>query len=119
MATDQALYGLDNLELGPVHDRSPARLARKAWAAAWPKLLALVLILLIWELVHLTGWKHFVFQGPSAVLSEMWHLLLNGQIPAAIGVTMQRALLGYLVALLVGSAVGLLVARISPLRAAI
>ena len=119
MAADQALYGLDKLELGPARDRGPARLARKAWAATWPKLLALGLVLLVWEIIHLTGWKHFVLQGPSTVFSDLWHQVLNGQIPAAVGVTMRRALTGYLVALLVGSGVGLLVARIPPLRAAV
>jgi len=119
MATDQALYGLDKLDLGPAQDRGPAAVGRRAWAAAWPKLLALVLVFAIWELVHLTGWKHYVFQGPAAVLSELWHLVRNGQILGAVGVTMRRALTGYLVALLVGSVVGLLVARIPPLRAAI
>ena len=119
MATDQALYGLDKLDLGPAQDRGPAAVGRRAWAAAWPKLLALVLVFAIWELVHLTGWKHYVFQGPAAVLSELWHLVRNGQILGAVGVTMRRALTGYLVALLVGSIVGLLVARIPPLRAAI
>jgi NitT/TauT family transport system permease protein len=114
-----ARYGLDKLDLGPAPDRGSAAAARRAWAATWPKLLALVLVFAIWEIVHLTGWKHYVFQGPAAVLSELWHLVRNGQILAAVGVTMRRALTGYLVALLVGSIVGLLVARIPPLRAAI
>ncbi|HEY7324585.1 MAG TPA: ABC transporter permease [Streptosporangiaceae bacterium] len=119
MATDQALYGLDKLDLGPARDRGPATLARRAWAATWPKLLALVLVFAIWEIVHLTGWKHYVLEGPATVLSDLWHLVANGQILAAVGVTMRRALTGYLVALLVGSVIGLLVARIPPLRAAI
>jgi len=119
MATDQALYGLDNLELGPAHDRDPARLARKAWAASWPKLLAIALVLLIWQIVHVTGWKHFVLKGPGTVLPDLWQMVRHEQLWAAIGVTMQRALIGYLVALLVGSAIGLLVARIPPLRAAL
>jgi NitT/TauT family transport system permease protein len=119
MATDQALYGLDNTEVAPARGRDPARFARRAWAAAWPKLLALVLVLAIWEIVHLTGWKHYVLEGPAAVLSDLWRLLLTGQIPAAVGVTMQRALIGYLVALLVGAVAGLLVARIPPLRSAL
>ena len=114
-----ALYGLDNLDLGPAQDRGPATRARPAWSATWPKLLALVLVFAIWELVHLTGWKHYVFQGPSAVLSDLWRQVRSGQIPAAVGVTMERALIGYLVALLVGSVVGLLVARIPPLRSAL
>src|SRR5215469_13607269 len=119
MAAEQALYGLDKLELGPVHDRSRARVARRAWAAAWPRLLAIALVIAIWEIVHLTGWKHFVLQGPSTVASYLWNFAQTGQLWAAIGVTMRRALTGYLVALLVGSVIGLLVARIPPLRAAL
>jgi NitT/TauT family transport system permease protein len=119
MATNQALRGLDSLALGSVQDRKPVRLARKAWAAAWPKLLAVALVLAVWQIVHLTGWKHLVLKGPSAVLSDLWQMVRHEQLWAAVGVTMKRALIGYLVALLVGSAVGLLVARIPPLRAAL
>ena len=119
MATNQALRGLDSLALGSVQDRKPVRLARKAWAAAWPKLLAVALVLAVWQIVHLTGWKHLVLKGPSAVLSDLWQMVRHEQLWAAVGVTMKRALIGYLVALLVGSAVGLLVARVPPLRAAL
>jgi NitT/TauT family transport system permease protein len=120
MATNQALQGLDSLEIGAApRDRGPARLGRKAWAATWPKILAVALVLAVWEIVHLTGWKHFVLASPAAVLTDLWRMAHHGQLWAAIGVTMKRALIGYLVALLVGSAVGLLVARIPPLRAAL
>jgi NitT/TauT family transport system permease protein len=121
MAINQALLGLDNLELKPGTGtaRKSVRLARKAWAAAWPKLLAIALVLLVWEIVHLTGWKKYVLAGPGPVLSELWHMAEHGQLWAAIGVTMRRALIGYLLALLIGSAIGVLVARIPPLRAAI
>jgi NitT/TauT family transport system permease protein len=121
MATDQALHGLDNLEVGRTTKAgfSPARLARKTWAAAWPKLLAIALVLVIWQLVHLTGWKNLVLKGPGTVLSNLWQLAQTGQLWAAIGVTMKRALVGYLVALVIGSLIGVLVARIPPLRAAL
>jgi len=120
MATDQALEGLDKLELwGAARDRGPGRLARKGWATAWPKLLAVALVLAIWEIVHLTGWKHFVLQGPGVVLPDLWQMVQHGQLWAAVGVTLKQALIGYLVAVLCGSVVGLLVARIPPLRAAI
>ena len=120
MATDQALEGLDKLELwGAARDGGPGRLARKGWATAWPKLLAVALVLAIWEIVHLTGWKHFVLQGPGVVLPDLWQMVQHGQLWAAVGVTLKQALIGYLVAVLCGSVVGLLVARIPPLRAAI
>ena len=121
MATDQALHGLDNLEVGLTTKAgfSPARLARKTWAAAWPKLLAIALVLVIWQLVHLTGWKNLVLKGPGTVLSDLWQLAQTGQLWAAIGVTMRRAVVGYVVALVIGSLIGVLVARIPPLRAAL
>jgi NitT/TauT family transport system permease protein len=120
MATDQALHGLDQLELGPAQARSdPGRLARRTWAAVWPKLLAIALVLLIWELVTLTGWKHYVLKGPGPVLSNLWSQLIHGQLWGIIGTTLQTAVVGYAVALVIGSVVGLLVARIPPLRAAV
>jgi NitT/TauT family transport system permease protein len=120
MATDQALLGLDNLELAlPRQDRGAVRLARKIWTSAWPKLLAIALVLIVWQIVHLTGWKSLVLKGPATVLSDLWQMAQHGQIWAAIGVTMKRALIGYLAALVIGSVIGVLVARIPPLRAAI
>ena len=120
MVTDQALRGLDNLELQPLQGRpEPGRLARKAWAAAWPKLLAIVLVLVIWELITLTGWKKYVLKGPGLVFSDLWQQMQHGMLWATIGWTLRSAVTGYLVALIIGSVVGLLVARIPPLRAAV
>jgi NitT/TauT family transport system permease protein len=121
MATDQALLGLDRLETGEElgEGNRAAALARKAWAAAWPKLLAIALVLAVWELVHLSGWKKLALQGPGVVLPNLWQMLHHAQIWNAIGVTMELAVEGYLACLLIGSVIGLLVARIPPLRAAI
>jgi len=120
MATDQALHGLDNLEVGSgAGGASSGRAARKIWAAAWPKLLAIVLVLVVWQVVHLTGWKKLVLKGPGAVLPDLWRMAHHALIWQAIGVTMQRAALGYVLALIFGTVIGLLVARIPPLRAAL
>jgi NitT/TauT family transport system permease protein len=120
MASDQALRGLDNLDLRPLRDRPErGRLARKAWRAAWPKLLAIVLVLFIWELITLSGWKKYVFKGPGPVLSNLWQQMQHGMLWATIGWTLRSAATGYLLALIIGSIVGLLTARIPPVRAAI
>ncbi len=120
MVTDQALRGLDNLELQPSPGRAePGRMARKAWAAAWPKLLAIVLVLVVWELITLTGWKKLVLKGPGPVFSDLWQQMQHGMLWATIGWTLRSAVTGYLVALIIGSLGGLLVARIPPLRAAV
>ncbi|HEY2507949.1 MAG TPA: ABC transporter permease subunit [Streptosporangiaceae bacterium] len=119
-ATDKALYGLDHLEIGlSATESRSSRLARKAWAASWPKVLAIILVLVVWELVHLSGWKHLVLKGPSTVLSNLSNMVQHAVLWDAIGVTMRRAVIGYLLALIIGAIVGLLVARIPPLRAAL
>ena len=120
MATDQALHGLDRLELAPPPPGpDPGRIARRAWAAAWPKLLAVALVLGIWELVTLTGWKHYVLKGPGPVFADLWDQMQHAQLWSTIGVTLRAAALGYGAALIIGSVVGMLVARIPPLRAAV
>ena len=120
MATDQALRGLDSLELEPATPRADSgRIARKAWAALWPKLLAIALVLAIWELVTLSGWKKLVFKGPGPVFSDLWHQAVHGNLWSVIGATLQSAVVGYALALVIGTVIGVLVARIPPLRAAV
>src|SRR5215467_15049718 len=120
MATDQALHGLDRLEFAPPPPgRNFGRIARTAWRAAWPKLLAVALVLGIWELVTLTGWKHYVLKGPGPVFADLWDQMQHAQLWSTIGVTLRAAALGYGAALIIGSAIGMLVARIPPLRAAV
>jgi NitT/TauT family transport system permease protein len=120
MATDQALRGLDQLDLEPAPQTAdPGRIARKAWAAVWPKLLAIALVLAVWELVTLSGWKRLVLKGPGPVFSDLWGQMQHAQLWQTIGWTMRSAVIGYVAALIIGSVVGLLVARIPPLRAAV
>src|ERR1700722_3336894 len=119
MAADTTLAGLDALELAPASGGMDAgQRARRAWAAIWPKLAAVALVWVVWELVHLTGWKDYVLPGPGVTLSDpgqagtarRWH---------APGHPLLRAVLGYALAVAIGTVAGLLVARIPPLRAAV
>ncbi|SRR6266568_3174194 len=115
-----AIERLDRLELGPAPARiDPVRRLRNAWTAVWPKLLAIALILVIWQIVHLTGWKSYVLKGPGTVLPDLWNQLHHALLWQAIGITLRRAVMGYALALVIGSVVGVLVARIPLLRAAI
>jgi NitT/TauT family transport system permease protein len=114
-----AIEGLDNLELGGSPQRRDGRRrVRSAWAAAWPKLLGIALVLVLWQLVHLTGWKSYVLKGPTAVLPNLWGLMHHRLLWQAVGITIRRAFIGYALALVIGSVVGAFVARIPLLRAA-
>ena len=125
MATDQALYGLDNLELSPLGSQESAgsRFARKAWGATWPKALAVVLVLVVWQLFYLSNYHgikadHYA-TGPVDGLKNLWDQLSQGQLLSAIATTLQSAVVGYALAVLVGVIVGAVVSRIPPLRAAV
>jgi NitT/TauT family transport system permease protein len=125
MATDQALHGLDNLELGQAFSAESAasRLARKTWAKSWPKLLAVALVLAVWQLFYLSNFRgdtadHLV-KGPIQVLPNLWDQLLHGDLLQAISTTMQRAVVGYGLALIFGIVIGAIVSRVPPLRAAV
>jgi NitT/TauT family transport system permease protein len=111
-----ALSGLDNLEL-PITGSHPWS-ARRIWAAVWPKLLAIGLVIGIWEIIHLTGWKQYVLPGPGAVFANLWDQMQHAQLWQAIDITMRRAVIGFALSVLIGAVVGALVSRIKPLRAA-
>ena len=122
MATDQALHGLDNLELSG-QESSAGRLSRKAWAATWPKLLAIALVLGAWELFYLSNFhgdsaSHLVV-GPVQGIQNLWDQLAHGQLLAAVGTTMERAVVSYALSVVVGVIVGAVVSRVPPLRAAV
>jgi NitT/TauT family transport system permease protein len=112
------LAGLDALDLD-VSPRTSSRLASRAWAGVWPKVLAVALVIVVWELVHLTGWKKEVLPGPGVTLTDLWNQARTGQLWQAIRDTLQRAVVGFALAVLIGSLVGALVSRIRPLRAAV
>jgi NitT/TauT family transport system permease protein len=125
MATDQALLGLDNLELGDalLGESRSTRLARRAWAITWPKLGAIVLVLGAWQLFYLSDFRGYshnnLIAGPAKALPNLWNQVLHGPLLHAVRTTMERAVVGYALALVVGMVVGVAVARIPPLRAAV
>src|SRR5215468_5906409 len=118
-----AITGLDSLEIGQVGTgRNPARIARKAWTATWPKLLAVALVLAAWQLFYLSDFHgdstSGLVKGPGAGLANLWDQLQHAPLWQAIWSTVQTAVIGYALALLIGSLIGAVVSRIPPLRAA-
>ncbi len=90
------------------------------WNAAWPKLAALAIALLLWQTVVWSGWKpEYVLPSPFTVFKELGDRLADGTMLAAIGITMRRAFLGFALAILVGVLIGALVSRIAVLRSAV
>jgi NitT/TauT family transport system permease protein len=129
MATDMTsrdssarVAGLDALELGTATDRewTAGRLAAKGWQALWPKALAVAIVLAAWQLVVASGWKsEFVLPGPGPVFDELRAELTTAGFWNSILITMRRAVVGFSLAIVIGTAVGAAVAASRPLRAAI
>ena len=114
---EQELAGLDALETVVEPTQSfPSRL----WAMLWPKLLAIVIVIGGWQLVVMSGWKpEFVLPSPFTVFDRLWQDMQTAEFWSAINVTMQRAVKGYALALVIGVAIGLAVSRSRVLRAAV
>jgi NitT/TauT family transport system permease protein len=91
-----------------------------AWSWLWPKLAAVALALAVWQVVVWSGWKpDYVLPGPVPVFERLAQDLGNRNFDLGIAITMRRALIGYAIAVVIGSAVGILVARVAVLRKAI
>ena len=122
MAVDQReleaqVTGLDALEF--VATSAPSR-AIRIWRALWPKLAAVVLGLGLWQVVVWTGWKdETILPSPLTVLDKLGAMAGSSGFYEALATTARRAVYGYAVALLIGTLVGLAVARVRLLRVAL
>jgi NitT/TauT family transport system permease protein len=121
MATnaDATIAGLDALEQPQPGASAGESLASRAWKGTWPKIAAIAIVLVIWELIAASGWKKLIFPAPGPTLANLWDQLGTGLLWHAMSTTMYRAVIGFALALVVGSVVGALVSRIGPLRAAV
>ena len=60
----EKLTWLESLE-APSEQRS-RRLAARAWSGLWPIGLAILIVLAVWQLIHLSGWKKAIFPSWKA-----------------------------------------------------
>jgi len=114
---DQALAGLDALDKAGRTSRD--QLSRRMWRATWPKLAALGLILVVWQIAIWAHWKPYILQSPATVARQLWELLGTSLFWQACWVTAGQAIVGYVLVLLIGGIVGTAVARVAVLRAGI
>jgi NitT/TauT family transport system permease protein len=114
-----ALAGLDALDLAGRPGGRRGRLALRLWNAFWPKILAIALVLGVWELITLSGYKKEIFPGTGPTLADLWDQAQGATLWQAVGNTLQSAVIGFAVAIVIGSLFGALVSRIYPLRVAV
>jgi NitT/TauT family transport system permease protein len=81
---------------------------------------AIAIALAAWQAVVWTGWRpDYVLPGPLPVFQRLVQDLAQPDFYAGVAITMRRALIGYGIAVILGSFLGLLVARVAVLRKAI
>ncbi|KAB1912304.1 MULTISPECIES: ABC transporter permease [unclassified Micromonospora] len=116
--TDAEISGLDALEIAG-REKAPSRL-RRLWSATWPKLAALALAIALWQAVVWSGWKDpWALPGPAPVFADLGHYALTSALWEGLATTARRAAVGFAAAVAVGLLLGLAVARVKVLRAAI
>ena len=115
----ERLAWLEAQEAETPADQRGRRLLDRGWAALWPKVLAIAIVLAVWQLIHVSGWKKLIFPGPGGTLSDLWDQLQTALLWHAIAITSERAVIGFALAVVIGAVVGALVSRIAPLRAAV
>ena len=90
------------------------------WAWSWPKLLALGLVLALWQVVVWSGWRpEYALPSPPTTLHTLGEMVGTPKFWQAVATTLSRAVVGFSIALAVGSLLGVLVAGIRPLRMAV
>ncbi|HVQ86946.1 MAG TPA: ABC transporter permease [Actinomycetes bacterium] len=97
--------------------RSVLARATTVWAWTWPKLLAIGIVIGIWQFLYVIEWRPpFVFPSPSTVFSTLWDMMQTQQFWESVATTLRRAATGYMTALIIGTVVGIAVSRVRTLR---
>ncbi|WP_234791696.1 ABC transporter permease [Mycolicibacterium mucogenicum] len=103
-------------DLAPSSRQNTGRL-QSVLAPMWTKALALLVVLGAWQLLCLSGWKSSVIlPGPVAVGATLWQQLHDPVLWQAVSTTMARALIGFGLSLLIGTAIGSVLSRNKLLR---
>src|SRR5438270_5138148 len=92
----------------------------RVWSSLWPKVAAIALGLAAWQVVVWSGWKpDYVLPGPLAVFRRLAQDIGSPEFDLGIAITLRRALLGFAIAVAIGAATGIPVARVGSLRKAV
>jgi NitT/TauT family transport system permease protein len=102
----------------PLEDARPS-LRTRIWRATWPPLAAAGLAIGIWQVVVWSGWKpEYVLPPPLTVFQDLAEGFAAGDFTEPIARTLGRAAVGFAIAMVIGTLLGLAVSRWRTLRAA-
>ncbi|TSB31486.1 ABC transporter permease [Streptomyces sp. NBC_01525] len=109
--------GLDALE-STVAARQPW--LRTLASKALPPLIAVVIVLVLWQLAyHFEVKPHYLLPSPVDVARSLQEKWLEGTLLGYVWTSLSRGALGFLASVVLGTVLGLIVARVKAVRAAI
>jgi NitT/TauT family transport system permease protein len=115
---ETTITGLDALELAGRTKK--VGLAWRIWAATWPKLIAIGIVVAIWQILYWSGWRDpWVLPSPADVFGQLDDFAHQATFWHGVATTLRRGVTGFLIAAAVGFVVGIVVARNKILRAGI
>jgi NitT/TauT family transport system permease protein len=111
---ERELAGLDHLETAPP-TRSPR--PHRIWASLWPKVVAVGVVLTIWQFLVWREWRpEYIFPGPADVFGRLWDDMQTAEFWRAVGHTGRRAVVGFALSLVIGGIIGIALSRSRVLR---
>ena len=111
--------GLDALDTPPDPQQGRSRLRRFA-RAVLPPVAFLVLAVVVWQILWAAAfWPEYQLPAPLAVWDELWSRITDGEAIGFIWTSVHRAVFGFLIAIVIATPLGLLVAKVRLVRAAI
>jgi NitT/TauT family transport system permease protein len=92
----------------------------RVWRSLWPKLAAIAIAILAWQVIVWSGWKpEYALPGPGPVFGTLIREVSEEGLQQAILITLRRGLVGFLLACVIGVLLALAVVRFKTLRTAI
>ncbi|NEM92032.1 ABC transporter permease [Galbitalea soli] len=109
--------GLDALQTGDVSSRSGVR---RILGGVVPPVILVIVLLLAWQLYTVVAHpRPDLAPGPLDVLGSFGSAWTSGRLPVAVLTSLQRGVLGFLIAVAIGTPLGLLLAEVRWLRRAL
>lgn len=99
---------------------SGADRARKVLRIAVPPLVALVVVIVVWQVLwSLAFWPEFQLPAPLTVWQQLWGEISTGNVLSILWTSISRAALGFLIGVAIATPLGMVVAKVRFVRAAI